>query len=106
MSGAEFFANPTLNEAARSLKAGETAGPLTLGSSLYWIHLESVQQDSLPIYQAQLQLENRLRELRINAEKNKYMRRLRDRASMTDLNQMVDRLVEIAADRYLSKPTP
>ncbi len=104
MSEAEFFANPTLNDAARALEPGQTAGPLTLGTSLYWIHLESLEQDSLPIYEAQLQLENRLRELRVNFEKNKYLRRLRDRASMTDLNQMVDRLVEIAADRYLSAP--
>jgi len=97
---AKIYLNPKLNEAARTLPQGDVAGPIELDGSVAWITLESVDAKTLSLYDAQLRIENVLREGRANEERKKYIDRLRARASMSKVDEMRDRLVEIAADRF------
>jgi hypothetical protein len=99
---AEFFPNPELNAAARTLADGATAGPFTSGSNLVWLHLEGVIDKSVPLEKAQLSVENYLRELWSRRERAKYIGRLRARASITSVDEMLDQLCRIAEERYLA----
>ncbi|MDI1288936.1 MAG: peptidylprolyl isomerase, partial [bacterium] len=98
--GAKIYLNPNLNEAAQTLPEGQIAGPIELDGSVAWITLESIDARTRSLYEAQLAIENYLREGRSNEERNKYIDRLRKRASMSSVDDMRDRLVEIAADRF------
>lgn len=100
----EFFPIRELNEAARSLSEGRWAGPLTHGQARYWLFLETVRRKSRSIYDAQLEIEQFLRERQAGIGKAHYIDRLKKRASFTDLDQMTARLVQIAQDRYLPSP--
>lgn len=97
---AQFFANAQLNEAARGLSPGQTAGPFTLGGSSAWLHLEGIEQVSRTLYEAQLRIESVLRQTRTEAERRRYIQRLRGRATITEERQMVDSLLRVAEERY------
>lgn len=97
---ANIYLNPKLNEAARNVPEGQIAGPIELDNSTAWITLDSIDARTRSLYDAQLAIENYLREGRSTEERNLYIDRLRRRASMTNVDDMRDRLVEIAADRF------
>jgi len=97
---AKIYLNPKLNEAARVLPVGDVAGPIELDGSVAWITLENINANTRSLYDAQLVIENVLREGRTNDERKKYINRLRARASMSKVDDMRERLVEIAADRF------
>ncbi|HYF13998.1 MAG TPA: peptidylprolyl isomerase [Phycisphaerales bacterium] len=106
IEAAQFFGNPELNEAARRMKPGEVRGPIELSTSNAWLALEEVRVRAVPIYDAQLDVEDRVRSDRISREQDKYLSRLRSRASITDVATMVDQLVALAEERYYARPTP
>jgi hypothetical protein len=64
------------------------------------MQLEEVIQEGLPLYEAQLRIETFLKNNRNDLERKRYVDRLRERASITDVREMTDRLVEIALDRF------
>ncbi len=98
---ASIFGPAELNTAARGLAAGQTAGPIAFNGDLYWIHLESVSSiDIEPLYVAQLEIEEELRTTRIAQAKDDFVQRLMERASLTPLIQMQERLHGIAVARY------
>lgn len=97
---ASFYGSDVLNERARSLKPGEWTGPFEMGSQTGWLKLEDITTDSIPIYDAQLAIQDQLTLERRNEELNRYMARLEKRASFTSLEQMRDRLYEIARSRH------
>jgi hypothetical protein len=101
-SEGQFFANAQLNEAARGLSPGQTAGPFTLGGSSAWLHLEGIEQVSRSLYEAQLRIESVLRQTRTEAERRRYIQRLRGRATITEERQMVDALLRVAEERYFT----
>ena len=103
---AEFFGNADLNAAARTIAVGETAGPLTLGSSLAWLHLENIESRSMGLYEAQILIENTLRTTREREAKDRYVARLRQRASITDTDEMTRRLLAIAEARFYPPGMP
>lgn len=103
---ADFFAPLELNVPTRALRPGETAGPITFGSSLIWIHLESIEKSSMDLYDAQIPIAEQIRSERINAELERYIDRLLGRASVTDIERMLRSLVAIATERYAPPPGP
>lgn len=97
----QFFGNPKLNEAARTIEPEGVAGPIALTSGTAWLRLEAVAAPKMPLYQAQLNIENVLRERRSREERRKYIDRLRSRSSVTSTREMASRLLVIAEERYL-----
>lgn len=95
-----FFANKDLNAIAAAMSAGEVKGPIPTDPTVTWLRLEEVVQESMPLYDAQLRIETFLKNNRNDLERKRYVARLRERASITDVGEMTDRLVEIALDRF------
>jgi hypothetical protein len=102
----EYFGLPALNEAARGLTEGQTAGPIQTPGAVQWVHLEALRRESTPLYDAQLIIEDELLDRRRNEELARYINRLKERASFTDLDQMQARLVDIAQERYWPADAP
>ncbi len=97
---AEFFGASILNEQAWTLGQGEWTGPFELGSYTCWLKLEGIEQDSVPLYDAQLGIYTELLAERQDEELRRYIGRLIERARVTDLDGIRERLLEIATERY------
>lgn len=98
---AKLFDVDPLNNAARTLTEGAYTGPVALGGSVYWIQLEKiVQPDIRSLYDAQLEIEAALKERRFMTETNRYFDRLKKRGSVSNIRDMITRLVIIANERY------
>jgi len=102
---ASFLALDEVNEAARRLDPGESAGPIRSRGFVNWIELERIERRSTPLYDAQRVLEVQRRRALGQKELQRYIRRLKERASFTDIDEMTSRLLQIAADRYLPPPS-
>lgn len=102
---ARFFPNDQVNEAARTLGIGSHAGPIDWERDVAWIYVESIAEKSVPLYEAQRVLEDALFQSKGLALQQKYVGRLRERASMTDTAELVDRLATIAEERFY-RPQP
>jgi hypothetical protein len=103
---ANFGLPATLQDAAHGLKPGEyTKAPVGLGKDKVWVLLESVSQKSRPLSDQDVQLEiaRKLTSDAESTERENYVNRLKERASFTDLDAMVNTLVEAAAERYWPK---
>lgn len=96
----ELFPNPTLDAAAKALSVGDVVGPLDLGQTVAWLTLESIDQRSIPLYTAQLGIENVLRETRQRVERARYIDRLKSRANFSDPGETVSNLLAIATERF------
>lgn len=112
-AGGEFFPARELNEAARQLTVGGTAGPIqTVGANpnvkrVAWIHLESIETPPpKTLYDVQLTLHRELREKRFKEESKKYLEKILNQGSFSDVNDMTDKLVAIATDRFLITQRP
>ncbi|MBX3386009.1 MAG: peptidyl-prolyl cis-trans isomerase [Phycisphaeraceae bacterium] len=103
LAQAQILAIEVLNNAARSLRVGETAGPLSSRPSrVEWIHfVERVEPRSISLYDAQLEIESALRERRFSAEMARYFDRLASRGSFSSIEQMGQSLMDIAIQRYM-----
>ncbi|MFG0275861.1 MAG: peptidyl-prolyl cis-trans isomerase [Phycisphaerales bacterium] len=97
----EFFAPPVLNDAARALAIGQTIGPIDYNERKVWLHLDSIQDEGLSLYEAQLQLHDSLVGQRFGEAQTEYFSRLIERGSLSDIEQMERRLFQLAAERYL-----
>lgn len=97
---ASLFGNEALNKAAQTLQPGETVGPIALSASAAWLNLEEIETRSRSLYEAQIPLENMLREQRTRVAKDKYIAQLIARASMTSVDEMSARLLQIAEGRF------
>jgi parvulin-like peptidyl-prolyl isomerase len=98
-----FYNHPELNRAAQTLEVGQTAGPFQLGDFTAWIHLEEIVDQRRDLYDVQLPIENELRARKIQAEHQKYIARLRSKATVTSVEEMSRRLLQIAEERYLPR---
>jgi hypothetical protein len=112
-SSGDFFPAKELNEAARQLSVGGTIGPIqTVGANpnlkrVAWIHLDSI--DTPPpktLYDVQLSLTRELREKRFKEESQKYLEKILNQGSFSDVKDMTDKLVAIATDRFLITQRP
>ena len=97
----ELFATDKLNEVARTMQTGQTVGPIEDGPAQLWLHLESVEDRKRSLYDAQLEVEDRVRGERAENQRKRYINTLRDRASISDVSNMVSALMEVAEKRYL-----
>ncbi|MEL6328857.1 MAG: hypothetical protein AAFR38_04290 [Planctomycetota bacterium] len=93
---ATFFNIEEINEAARGLEIGGTAGPIRLSSGIWWVHLESIESASIPLYEAQLAILAEIRAERRDAERERFIGGLIARASQGEVNAIGQRLLEIA----------
>lgn len=96
----KFFGRDELNNATYALSLGEHAGPVELGSSLYWISYEDTEQEVISLYDAQLAIQRDLTYERREASRNQYLARLQERARVSSRDQVLMRLFEIAEERY------
>lgn len=102
-----IFAPDELNEVAVTLEVGEISESFEWSGSTIWLTLEEiVTPPGLTLYEAQLQIFDRLRSERFVEEQQNYLVRLFGRASVTDVAEMTERLFLIAEERYLDVPNP
>lgn len=95
---------PDLNSAAQRLTPGAVAGPIEVGPSVYWVHLESVVEISRSLYDVQTEIQDQIFTERVRAAEEEYFLRLLERSGMgtgEEIVRMENRLFEIAAERYL-----
>jgi hypothetical protein len=92
---------PALERAAHELTPGRFVR-VDVGRDAAWLYLESISTKSRALSDRDVQLEilrTMTNEL-VDAELGNYLQRLKDRASFSDLDMMVEMLVEAAAERY------
>ncbi|MFN9992146.1 MAG: peptidyl-prolyl cis-trans isomerase [Phycisphaerales bacterium] len=99
-----FFVNKSLNSAAAEMKVGDVKGPIDTTPTTSWLKLEQIIEDTTPLYEAQIGLENLLRKNRNDMERRKYIAGLRSRASISSTEEMTERLLAIASDRFYPAP--
>lgn len=102
----KFFPNADLDDAAHSLAAGETAGPIKVGTQVAWVNFDSIENEKKSIYDAQLEIYSTIFNDRLSTEQNKYYNQLLSHASVTSLIEMQNRLLQIAEERYLRGGVP
>ncbi len=97
-----FFGPAPLNDAARALKPGEATARIEFGSDAWWIRLDAIDQPpGKSLYEAQGEIERRLRAERQREEEIRYFEQLFRRGSFSDIKSMSAQLLEFAAERYL-----
>jgi hypothetical protein len=82
------------------MTAGDVRGPIETDPTVTWMRLDEIARESVELYDAQLRIETFLRNSRNDLERKKYVSRLRQRASITDVREMTERLLAVAADRF------
>lgn len=97
----EFFAYDDLNHAVQQLRPGGMTGPIEAGGSVWWIKLHRIEQRSMGLYDAQLGISEGLTKMRQNEARQKYIRKLQDRASVSDIDEMTEALLAVAVERFL-----
>lgn len=101
MAEATLLPDPALNVVARALSVGGVSEPVKSGQWTSWIYLEKVErQPGVPLQDAQLEIYRALSDARFRAEYQRFVRKLEEAGSKTDIVEMATRLVEIAAARY------
>lgn len=100
----KVFLIERLNEAAVALGEGAWTGPIEVrvGSTAYanWVQLERIERIRVPLYDAQLAIAQTREREETERELDRYIRRLLERASFTDMDQMTERLTRIAIERF------
>jgi len=100
-----IFGPDELNDAAVELTEGEIAGPIEMDNGkAVWIKLESVEITGTSLYDAQLAIHEALRNKRLVEEEGKYFQGLINRSSLSPIQDMESRLLDIASTRYLIDP--
>lgn len=90
-----------LNQAARTLQVGGMAGPVTHDGAVWWVKLARIEQPpAVSLYDAQLEIESALLDKRKEVELARYSNRLRSRGNFSRVEDMVEKLMVIASERY------
>ncbi len=98
---ATLFSEP-LNTLAQGLQPGAWGGPVDFAGARTFLYLDSVEQIRRPLSDrdVQLRIANVLNSMAFESEQRRYIERLKERASFSDLGEMTALLTEIAARRY------
>lgn len=97
-----LIALPELNAALRRLSPGERTPRVDEQGAAWWARLDEIERPAgKSLYEAQLEIEDRLRAQRIREEETRYFAQLFERGSFSDFKDMSRRLLEFAAERYL-----
>jgi hypothetical protein len=101
---AKLVEDPKVNEKAIALTVGEFSGPIESGNRLVWVFMEAIENaPGRDLAEVQLEISSSLREKKFGEETSRFINRLIERGSKTDLALMNERLLLIAADRYAGK---
>lgn len=109
-----FSPIPDLNTVMQQLAVGQIRGPIEYTPDkdrperkrTAFVYLEQIDQpEGVSLYDAQLQVENSLREERTGSEIGRYFERLRNRGNVSRVEVMAEQLMDIAVDRYGRKFT-
>jgi hypothetical protein len=95
--------NALMKQALEGLEQGDTSEPFALGPAMLWLHVVEVQRPGArSIYEpaVQLGLRNTIRARRANTEWFRYVNSLLERGVYDELEDMAERLYQIAMDRY------
>ncbi len=95
--------NEEMKVALEGLEEGDTSPPFTLGSVTVWLNVASLNRPrTYTIYDPMVQrvLKNAIRARRGQEEWNRYIESLLERGIYNELDEMSERLYEIAIDRY------
>lgn len=96
-----FFQDREYNDAAHQLRPGQTSPPIHIKNRTAWVHLDGINSPpGKPLYDVQVRLYNELREERLQEEAERYVTRLENKGSFSDVQSMVRRLLAIAHERY------
>ncbi len=95
-----FFGNESLNSAARTISAGELAGPFEVGDNQAYLYLEEIVTRNRSLYDAQMDIEAVLRRRRSAQATQEYIDRLRERGNVTDISAMQRELMQVADGRF------
>lgn len=98
---ATLIGSKPVNEALRLLAPGGVAGPIDNDNTTAWVKLESIESKSVSLYDAQLAIENEIFAARQDRAIDAYMGKLQGRASLTDLDDMGQRILQYARERVL-----
>ncbi|MDQ7012577.1 MAG: hypothetical protein Q9O74_01620 [Planctomycetota bacterium] len=96
----ELFGLEPLQAAASQLSIGQWQGPINAGTFTYWVYLDQIEDNSRTLYEAQLELRRRLIEARGIEESSRYLFRLFQRAGISNFDDLILRLVQIAEEWY------
>lgn len=95
-----LFGPKDLQKAAAGLSPGGWAGPVEVGSSLYWVYLDHIERVDIPLYDAQLELRAQITAQRREEAARRYLLKLFDRAGIRGLDDLIAKLVAIAEQWY------
>lgn len=99
---ATLFGPAPLNNAARALRPGEVTPRVDHSGDAYWIKLRAIdQKPGKSLYDAQTEIQEKLRVARVREEETRYFEQLFRRGSFSDVKEMTARLLAFAAERYL-----
>lgn len=93
----------SIKDHLRGLNVGETSEPFEVGSSTWWLHVAEIDQpEGRSLYDPEVQrmLHDRIAQRRFNEELNRYINSLFADGVEEKLEQMRERLLIIALDRY------
>lgn len=98
----DLFGPEGLQAAASALRPGEWAGPIPVGTSVYWVYLDRIDETFISLYDAQRELRDTITNRRREEESNRYLLRLFDRAGIrdADIATLIARLVDVAEQWY------
>jgi len=92
---------PQANEAVRGLSEGESVGPVEVSIGQVWLRLHEVRTgESKSLQEVYLAIEKRLRAQKFDRLNRQYMANLLRQGNYTDIDLMLDALVEVAVNRY------
>ncbi len=95
--------SPVMKDVLRGLTEGDTSRPFQLGSSTLWLHVVSLDRPGAQsIYEPRVQigLRNFLHRSRSRMELDRYIDSLLQQGIYDDLDDMAERLFDIATSRY------
>ncbi|MBL4697488.1 MAG: peptidyl-prolyl cis-trans isomerase [Phycisphaerales bacterium] len=95
-----FFGPDILNEHTQKLAVGEMVGPIELGTTLYWIKLMDIEQETISLYDAQLKIQRDLSSERRLHARDEYLNKLMGRDQAASREAVLVRLLQIAEARY------
>lgn len=92
---------PSIKKHLIGVSVGEFVEPFELGSNIVWVAVLEVQQPiSLYNRSIQIALQNALRWVQFNREKDRYVESLWGEGSLDEVKSMADRVTNIAVRRY------
>lgn len=97
---ADLYGGRILNDIAHTLSPGQMTGPFEIGSYSGWLKFEEIRQESISLYDAQLIIYDQITNERRSKELERFLDRLKARASFSSLEEMRNRIFQVADRRY------